>query len=235
MKNSPNSDDSIKPSSSVDISGFVAGMSHEIANIFNTITINVEMVKYLIEGGQTTRAGDVLQRLVGECERCNRLVQGMQRFGSGLRSQDPVEISVREQIQATIALAHDEMRDERPTVSVSQNDDSLRIRADAPALNRAMAGLLHNALEAGAKAIQIDIRRNGDEVIIDFRDDGSGIAEAIRPRVTEAFFSTRRGDGCCGLGLTLMQDLALRHGGSLSVAANEPQGALLSVRLPVVA
>jgi signal transduction histidine kinase len=221
--------------SSVGISDFVGGITHEIANIFNTITINVEMAKYLIEGGQIQRSAEVLDRLVNECNRCNALVQGMQRFGSGLRSQDPDSVSVREQVDASVQLAREETRGEHPAVNVNHEDANLKILADAPALRRAMAGLVQNAREAGAKTIHIQIRREGADAVIDFRDDGRGIAEDIRPRVTDAFFTTHRSDGCCGLGLTLMDDLARRHAGSLSIAANEPQGAWLSLRIPAEA
>ncbi len=223
------------PVSSIGISDFVGGITHEIANIFNTITINVEMAKYLIEGGQTQRSAEVLDRLVSECNRCNRLVQGMQRFGSGLRSQEAASVSVREQVDASVLLAREEARGEHPEVKVNHEDASLKILADAPALRRAMAGLVQNAREAGAKTIHIDIRRDGADAVIDFRDDGPGIPPDILPRVTDPFFSTHRGDGCCGLGLTLMADLARRHDGSLSIAANEPQGAWLSLRMPALA
>lgn len=222
-----------RPGIGMDIGEFVRGMAHEIANPFNAISMNVELVKYLLERNQTARAREVLDRLMAECVRCGRLLQGMQRFGSALHAQERTVLDLRQQIDSAIDLAQEEIGDKQAAIVVTQADSDIKIFADAPALECALTGLLHNAVEAGARKVQIDIRVDVDQAVIEFGDDGSGIPEDIRPRVTEPFFSTRRREGSCGLGLTLVRDLAAQHGGSLTIAADQVQGALVSLRLPL--
>ena len=217
----------------IDMGEFVRGMAHEIANPFNTISMNVELVKHLLERNQTARANEVLERLLAECIRCGRLLRGMQRFGSALHAQERTVVNLRSQVDSAIALAQEEMPSERMAITITQTESDLEIFADASPFQYAIAGLLHNAAEAGAKNIHIDIRRDVDDVVIDFGDDGSGIAEEIRTRVTEAFFSTRRLQGNCGLGLTLVRNLVVSQGGSLNIGATRQLGALVSLRLPL--
>jgi signal transduction histidine kinase len=108
---------------------------------------------------------------------------------------------------------------------------STTVDVDAPACERAFAGVLRNAAEAGATAMNICIAHNGAHVRIEFSDNGSGIEERWRERVTEPFFSTRRAQGASGLGLTLAQEIVRRHAGTLNVFSNG-HGTTVTIELP---
>ena len=72
----------------------------------------------------------------------------------------------------------------------------------------------------------------GKYAVIAVRDNGSGIPESIRKRVMEPFFTTKpRGQGT-GLGLYLVQAIAKRHGGSVSVRNLPERGCEFCLRLP---
>ncbi len=70
-------------------------------------------------------------------------------------------------------------------------------------------------------------------VRIDFRDNGSGIPAAIRDRVFEPYFTTKRGGN--GLGLATAFTICQNHGGRLTCASEEGRGTTFSAFLPAAA
>jgi signal transduction histidine kinase len=215
----------------LDLGAFVRGAAHDIANPLNAIAMNAELVKLLLERGQPARAREALDRLIEDCIRCGRLIQGMQRFGSGLHAGPRSTVPVGVLIDAAIALVKRESAAALPAFHCDVVDASVSV--DLPALERCLAGVLHNAAEAQADTIRIVMRRDGSDVVIEVRDNGTGIGADSQQRVTEAFYSTRRAGGHSGLGLTLARELLRTHGGKLNVAANPPRGTCIELRLPL--
>jgi len=215
----------------LDLGAFVRGAAHDIANPLNAIAMNAELVKLLLDREQPARAREVLDRLLEDCARCGRLIQGMQRFGSGLHTGPRSTVAVRALIDAAIDL----VRGERAAAMPAFHCEGVgaNVLVDAPALERSIAGVLHNAAEAQADTIRIVTREAGASVVIEIRDDGTGIAADIRAKVVEPFYSTRRSNGHSGLGLTLACELLRTHGGRLNVAAISPRGTCVELHLPL--
>jgi len=92
--------------------------------------------------------------------------------------------------------------------------------------------LIENSRQAGASAVTIAGRRDGDDVILSISDDGPGIAPADLARVFEPFFTGRRAEGGTGLGLPIARSLLAAARGEI-VAIQADTGARFDVRLPV--
>jgi len=70
-------------------------------------------------------------------------------------------------------------------------------------------------------------------VLIEVKDDGSGIARDDLPRLFDPFFTRRRDDSGTGLGLFVSQGLANALGGRLSAHSDGPGcGAAFTLRVP---
>ena len=218
-------------SAALDLGAFVRGAAHDIANPLNAIAMNAELVKLLLEREQPTRAREVLDRLLEDCARCGRLIQGMQRFGSGLHTGPRTTVAVRTLIDGAVDLLKQERTGALP--AFTRDDIGAQVSADLPALERSLAGVLHNAVEAQADMIQIRTHLSDDAVVIEVRDNGTGIAAGAQNKLTEPFYSTRRANGNSGLGLTLAHELLRTHGGNLSISANSPRGTCVALRLPL--
>jgi two-component system, CitB family, sensor kinase len=100
-----------------------------------------------------------------------------------------------------------------------------------------VGNLIDNAFDAlaggGGGRVDVTVRQDGDDAVIEVRDDGAGIAAADLGRIFEAGWSTK-GDGARrGLGLALVSAAAARLGGS--AAARNDGGAVLTVRVPAEA
>ncbi|HOG78414.1 MAG TPA: ATP-binding protein, partial [Anaerolineaceae bacterium] len=69
------------------------------------------------------------------------------------------------------------------------------------------------------------------EALVTVSDTGPGIQEDILPNIFEAF-TTNKEHGT-GLGLTISQEIILRHGGRIQAENNPQRGATISIWLPV--
>jgi signal transduction histidine kinase len=82
--------------------------------------------------------------------------------------------------------------------------------------------------------VQVRTRRVGDEVEVQVQDNGTGIAEAVRQKIFQPFFTTKPTGEGTGLGLSLAHDIIVQgHGGDLTVASQEGRGTTFTVRLPI--
>lgn len=114
------------------------------------------------------------------------------------------------------------------------------IVGDGSVIGQAVLGLIRNAAEAtrehlplGSRGtIEIRSRRIDDRVEIEIRDHAGGIAETIRPRLFEPFFTTRGEGHGTGEGLHRIRDIIeTQHGGEI-VVRHEGDGTTFVVVLP---
>ncbi|MBT2990808.1 MAG: PAS domain-containing protein [Candidatus Thiodiazotropha sp. (ex Ctena orbiculata)] len=115
-----------------------------------------------------------------------------------------------------------------------QIDDQSRGRAIMVGREDALLGLLgnllENAVQQGASLIRFSLRVNAD-IELDVADDGRGIPVELEQYIFDPFFTTRNGG--TGLGLAVVQNLVLNHGGEISCGRSDQGGALFHLRFPI--
>lgn len=114
------------------------------------------------------------------------------------------------------------------------SDGPAMILGDPDLIERAIINLMHNAREAVEKedrrVIRLTLARCVDQWSIIVADSGPGISPERAEDVFVPFFSTKPGGS--GIGLPLARQIALMHGGSLSIAAHDGAGTWVDLRLP---
>jgi two-component system, OmpR family, phosphate regulon sensor histidine kinase PhoR len=106
-------------------------------------------------------------------------------------------------------------------------------------LKQIVINLLHNSIKFTPSGGQVWVRakQQGEYVQIEFRDTGVGIASADLPRIFDRFYRVRITSGedfsGAGLGLSIVQQLLLRCGGSIAVKSKMNEGSAFTVLLPV--
>ena len=75
--------------------------------------------------------------------------------------------------------------------------------------------------EMACDHVRLAVHRDGERVRFVVDDDGAGIPDDIARRATEPFFSTRRGEGGSGLGLTIAREIVNHHAGTITLARRE--------------
>ena len=107
------------------------------------------------------------------------------------------------------------------------------LQGDHEQLRQVWLNLAANALEAMGEGGTLVVRsREGEDgqVVVEFVDNGPGIAADDLPRVGEPFFTTKRGG--TGLGLAIAQRIVERHHGTLVFESATGRGTTARVTLP---
>ena len=114
------------------------------------------------------------------------------------------------------------------------------VKGNTNLLYRALYNLVENAIrynnEEGSVSITLETR--GQEGVIIIADTGVGIAPEQRELIFEPFYrvnkSRSREFGGAGIGLSLVKTILKRHGASITVSENNPQGSVFTIRIPLV-
>jgi signal transduction histidine kinase len=117
--------------------------------------------------------------------------------------------------------------------------DRMRLMGDPVHLSRLLDNLISNAIKFTPTGGRINIRlqRDNGTAILEVSDTGVGIPSDKLERVFDRFYqvdgsSTRRYGGT-GLGLALVKEIAISHGGQVSVESTVGKGSTFRVNLPL--
>ncbi|MBM0742418.1 histidine kinase [Phormidium sp. CLA17] len=117
-------------------------------------------------------------------------------------------------------------------------EDLLPVACMSNWLKQIVINLLHNAIKFTLTGGQVSVRakQQGDYVQLEIRDTGVGIASSEIPKIFDRFYRVRQSaddSSGAGLGLTIVQQLLLHCGGSISVKSRVGEGSTFNVLLPV--
>ena len=123
-------------------------------------------------------------------------------------------------------------------LTVKESDGILLARMDARLIVQVLINLIDNAIKYTPSGSEIEISavEKDNEIAITVADNGHGIADEIKPRVFDMFYTgaekiadSRRS---LGLGLALCKSIVNAHGGEITVTDNKPHGAVFTFTLP---
>jgi two-component system, OmpR family, sensor histidine kinase BaeS len=210
-----------------------ADVAHELRTPLTVLRSELEaMEDGLMEADPAALLGQVelLTRLVGDL----RLLS--QAEGGELRLEH-VEVDLDDEARA--AVRSFAARAAEAGVRLEVHADPVRVRGDPDRLRQVVNALLDNALRHGARSrIEIALRRQGSDAVLEVADDGPGIPEEQLPLVFDRFY---RGDaargretGGSGLGLAIVAAIVGLHGGRAAAERVAAGGARLRVTLPAL-
>ncbi len=146
--------------------------------------------------------------------------------------KEPVELS--ELVRHLVDLYQPAMADRHHEVVT--NLQTIHVEADISLLNRTIANLLDNEiahLPSGCRVtISVRVKDGQAELIVE--DDGPGFPPSVRTRAFERFVKGQHSTGH-GLGLAFVGAAIQAHGGNVEIGDRTGGGAMIVLRLPVVA
>jgi len=175
----------------------------------------------------------LIEGMIEGAERTRDIVDGLKRFSArDQREQERfnlVDIVTRATRWVTRSGA-------QPLRVETNLPPELPVNGAPGQIQQVLMNIVQNAADATSAAaaprLQIHGRQEGRQVVVEFLDNGPGIAEDIRARLFEPFFTTKPVGQGTGLGLSISYGIVERHGGRLE-ALNGPQGgALFRLILP---
>jgi signal transduction histidine kinase len=195
-----------------------SAIAHEIRNPVAMITSSAAMVK---DGGDPSRT-EILNIVQHEAARLERLTTD---FLSYARPKPPERklTPVRDSVNYVASLAAGRASEAGVRIEPVA-PDGLMANVDAFQLHQVLLNLVMNAIDATprGKAVQIGARAgSGDVTVFWVENSGEAIpAEAVRSRIFQPFYTTKKGG--TGLGLAIARNIVRGHRGMLVLARNQP-------------
>lgn len=214
-----------------EIGALSARIAHELRNGLNPISGSVEYLQREIKPqGEDAVLMDLI---LTECGRLNRFVSDLLNY-SRERDVVPEPLDLEEQLAELCEVVG---RDPRCAAGVTVRYESAGrpgpMLADREQIRQVWLNLASNALDAMPSGGTLTVRWSDgedDQRIVEFIDDGLGIAAEDLPRVGQPFFTTKqRGTG---LGLAIATRILERHGGALTFESAPERGTTARVNLP---
>jgi ligand-binding sensor domain-containing protein/signal transduction histidine kinase/CheY-like chemotaxis protein len=146
-----------------------------------------------------------------------------------------VDAIVREAVSMTQPKWKDQAQARGVSIDVRvELDKTPLISGNASDLREILTNLIFNAADAMPEGgtITLRSRADGESVVLEVADSGTGMTEEVRNRCLEPFFTTK-GDEGTGLGLPMVYGIVRRHGGSVEIESGPGRGTSFSIRLPI--
>lgn len=122
-------------------------------------------------------------------------------------------------------------------LSVSNESSSVMVKADAAKITQVITNLLMNSINYGKEGGKTNIRLYdlAENILVEVKDNGKGIAGEQLPRLFERFYRVDKGrsraDGGSGLGLAIVKHILEAHKQTINVSSTLGQGATFSFTL----
>ncbi|HKH24237.1 MAG TPA: HAMP domain-containing sensor histidine kinase [Acidimicrobiales bacterium] len=219
---------------------FASNVSHELRSPLMTLSASIEVLENQRDD-MPERAKAALDLMVADVDRFRHLVEDLleiSRFDAGVMHLDLEEVRLAELVMQSVAMS----TDADVPVDIDSDLAGVVVRADKRRLVRVIANLLDNAAKYGDGATRVELRKDGDDVLIAVEDEGPGVPvedrESIFYRFNRGSRAGRRMDvDGVGLGLSLVAEHVRLHGGSVWVEdrPHGREGARFVIELPAEA
>jgi signal transduction histidine kinase len=210
-----------------------AGIAHEIKNPLVAIKTFAELLPERFTD-QEFRS-DFSKVVIREIERIDELIARLRALAAPISRRSPMNL--KPVLDETLALLRGRMEQAGISVRVSTDDDLPPVHADHAQLKQLLLNILLNAIEAmeGGGELSVLIRRQpegeGEGLILEVSDTGSGIPSRLLERIFDPFVTTKP-EGS-GLGLSICRSIADAHQATIK-ASNNPggRGATITIQFP---
>jgi signal transduction histidine kinase len=214
------------------LSQFVADASHEFRTPLAVIRTAAELALRRTREPEAYR--DSLQQIASEAERMTILVEHLlilARSDAGVAEMPLSPLDLREVLEEAISGMRSLAEARQIRIKSFLDDGSTIISGNRPALHRLFLALLDNALKYSVEGSEVIVTLSKGRVTI--QDFGPGIPAEDLPYIFQRFYQAdrARSQGGYGLGLSLAENIAKAHGGSIHVISTPGAGSSFEISL----
>jgi len=205
-----------------------AGLAHEIRTPLATMRLKAENALAQPHTDAPGRQAQALQAMLGQIARLEHLVRSLLAMTQPLQLH-PQCVRLGPWIEQHVAAYAEQAQ--AAGVSIETEVAAEQWCFDPLHLGRAVENLLSNALQHTpcGGVVRIAAHTEGAHLLLRVSDTGTGVAPEVLPRLFEPFVTSRAAG--TGLGLALVQEIAMAHGGSVQLVGAAP-GACFDIEIP---
>jgi two-component system sensor histidine kinase HydH len=219
-----------------DIGKVVTGVAHDVLNPLMAIrTTAYNMEDRLNRPEEAEMRQRQLKTIRQKAERLNSLTKDLLDFaGSMVLKMTP--ISPEDLLNEAVETYRDEHDPTFPQIVLETAPDLPPILVDRDRMVRVLMNLIENAVKHAKNMKTVTLsaefasaRERPSQICIRVTNDGTGIDRKIMRKIFKPGFTTGNGSG---LGLTIVQYIIRRHGGTITVNSQPESGTVFTIYLP---
>lgn len=214
---------------------FTANVSHELKTPLTAISGYAELIEYNIAkkedivsfASKIHKESQRLLTLINDIIKLSQLDEGV---ATGYEFE---EVSLLNIINQCINSLEDLAK--RSEISINIQGEDLKINGNRGLLHELVYNLIDNALRYNKEkgSVDIELKKENDQVILSIKDTGIGIPAEYRERVFERFFrvdaSRSKATGGTGLGLSIVKHVASAHNARIECTSTESVGTQINI------
>ncbi|TWB24452.1 PAS domain-containing protein [Nitrospirillum amazonense] len=235
--------------------GLVAGVAHEVntpigvgvtaastlaertrllAGAFAERTMTKEMLDDYLK-----RAATLTSLIQENLDRATRLVRSFKQVAIDQHGDAEHEVRLKQYLEDALVNLRPELRRGRHTLAI-EGDGEIIVRAVPAQLWQVVSNLVLNAVmhafpDQEGGTVRVTLARSGPRAILEVRDDGIGMTAEVRHRCFEPFYTTKRGQGGSGLGLSIAHTLVTSGlNGRITVDSAPGAGTTFRIEMPLI-
>jgi signal transduction histidine kinase len=220
-------------------SEFLANMSHELRTPLNAVIGFSEVLQDRLFGDLNDKQAEYVADIHASGRHLLALINDildLSKIEAGRMDLQITPFALSDVVQNSVALSRERATREGIALGLDVDPDIGVIEADERMLKQVLFNLLSNALKFTPKGGHVGVSAHalGDDVVVNVRDDGVGIAPADQARIFEEFLQVGAAhlqEGT-GLGLAISRRFIELHGGSLRVQSEPGNGSTFTFTLP---
>ncbi|MET0356931.1 MAG: ATP-binding protein, partial [Cellvibrio sp.] len=222
---------------------FLAMLAHELRNPLAPITTSAEILSCVPNPHPAVKsAAAVIGRQAKHMTRLIDDLLDVARITQGRIQLQKVTVDIADVVAQALEACESQVaaKQHRLNFSIIKTSPHL-VQGDSARLVQCVSNLLSNAVkytEPGGQIV-VSVHSEGEVVVIDVADSGSGISPELLPRVFDLFVQSHRtldrSQGGLGIGLAVVKRLVEMQGGTVNAdSPGEGFGSRFSIRLPLV-
>ncbi|MDZ5605664.1 ATP-binding protein [Bacillus pseudomycoides] len=209
------------------IGKMAASVGHEIKNPLSSLRGFTQLQK------EKYADDKVYEHMIDEIEHINNMVSELMAMATCKPSTYSSHL-IEEIVSNAMKEMSAEINRKQLYLTYDVAPDPIKIDCDNRKLKEGFLYIIKNAIEAmehgGTLWIRIK-KRNEDRVIVSIVDNGCGVQEENLNRITEAFYTTKKGG--IGLGLTVACKIIEEHNGEIHITSKRNVGTTVDIILPI--
>lgn len=210
-----------------------AGVAHEINTPLTGVSSYTQMLLGMI-GDQDPKHA-LLQKVRRQTDRASDIVSNLLNFSRAGGGAEFGEVDVNRVLDATLQLLEPQLRRGHIEISCMFAADCSFVFGNASKLQQVFTNLILNARDAIPESGTIAIKtfNEGNELLIEIADSGTGIAPENMAKIYDPFFTTKGVGRGTGLGLAVSYGIVQEHSGQISVDSAPGRGTTFRIGFPI--
>lgn len=220
-------------------SDMVSTVSHELKTPLTSVQMAVHLLLEEVVGPLAPKQVELLLAARHEADRILSMVNDLldlARIEQGKVALDSRPTKPRSLVEDAIARAHPRAQDHGVELQGEVEPGAPRVLVDRERIEHVFDNLITNAIQHTPRggSIRVGAGVLGRSVRFHVEDDGEGIPSADLPFVFEKFHRapSQRHEGGVGLGLAIVREIVVAHGGQVEASSTPGRGARFTFTLP---